>query len=79
MNIWGRRMSDAQKQQIARLERELKEALIELEEYKSICNNLNVGILKIQLRAHKDLIDSSDYDEIMKRIKLFGYKTPPES
>lgn len=65
MNIWGRRMSDTQDQKIERLERELKEALIELEEYKAICNNFNMEILKLQLKANKDLFDNSDYNEIM--------------
>jgi hypothetical protein len=63
-------MSDKQNLQIAKLEKELKEALIELEEYKAICNNFNMEVLKLQLKADKDLFDSSDYNEIMKRIKL---------
>jgi hypothetical protein len=68
--MYGGIMSDKQNLQIAKLEKELKEALIELEEYKAICNNFNMEVLKLQLKADKDLFDSSDYNEIMKRIKL---------
>lgn len=61
-------MKETQTQIIARLEKELKETKSELEEYKEICNKLNMGILKFQLKAEESLFDISELQQIKKRI-----------
>lgn len=67
-------MKETQTQIIARLKKELKETKSELEEYKDICNKLNMGILKFQLRAEESLFDISELQQIKKNIDYLESK-----
>ena len=63
-------MKETNKQTIERLQKELQQAKSELAEYKTICNNLNNEILQMQERADKGFLNSSDYQQMTKRIEL---------
>lgn len=67
-------MKETQTQIIERLEKELKEATSELEEYREIYNKLNMGILKFQLRAEENLFDTSELEQIKKNIDFLELK-----
>lgn len=67
-------MKETQKQQIARLENELKETKNQLEEYKTLCNNLNAEVLEMQQRADESFLNSSDYQQMKKHIEFLEAK-----
>ena len=60
-------MKETQKQLISRLEKELQE-------YKTLCSNLNKEVLEMQERADKSFLNSSDYVQMKKQIELLEAK-----
>lgn len=74
MNVLGDIMKETQKQQIARLEKELKETKNQLEEYKTLCSNLNAEVLEMQQRADDSFSNSSDYQQMKKHIEFLEAK-----
>lgn|GEM_PF-716416 len=67
-------MKETQKQLITRLENELKETKNHLEEYKTLCSNLNAEILELQQRADESFLNSSDYQQMKKHIEFLEAK-----
>lgn len=60
-------MKETQKQLISKLEKELQE-------YKTLCSNLNKEVLEMQERADKSFLNSSDYVQMKKQIELLEAK-----
>lgn len=67
-------MKEIQKQQITRLENELKETKSQLEEYRTLCSNLNEEVLEMQQRADESFLNSSDYQQMKKYIEFLEAK-----
>lgn len=67
-------MKETQKQLIIRLENELKETKNQLEEYKTLCSNLNAEVLEMQQRADECFLNSSDYQQMKKHIEFLEAK-----
>lgn len=67
-------MKETQKQVITRIEKELQQAKDQLQEYKSLCSNLNAEILQMQEKADKGFQNSSDYIQMQKHIEVIENK-----
>lgn len=67
-------MKETQKQIIARLEEELESVKMELKEFKTLCNKLNLEILEMQQIADEGFLNSSDYMQMKKHIDLLENK-----
>lgn len=63
-------MKETQKQYISRIEMELQQSKKELTEYKILCNSLNDEILQMQEDSDKGFSNSSDYQQMNKKIEF---------